>query len=278
MARPKAKSVFAEARWLYTLSRPRRPDSSEQFGALRAKRSRPSDKSGTQTKEIVILMQRGSAYSHSSRTGFTIIEILAVIAIIALLSAIVFGLARGATERAKISQARAELALLAQHLEEFRSHYGDYPRIETSESNSPNENTATQRAGEQGAIRFLDALNGMRPVRARDARFSSENRQRSFIDRDRFWFEFSPTLQPPAAGSDSETAEGALIDPWGNLYRYFYEPDDPPPAAGNRPTWRNPRFVIYSKGPDGEHEPPGQDGFLDRNHPTNIDNVFAEER
>ncbi len=58
-----------------------------------------------------------------------------------------------------------------------------------------------------------------------------------------------------------------LVDPWGRPYRYAYR---------NITPWNNPRYVLYSAGPDGvadEHLSPG--GFPDANTGENRDNLHA---
>ncbi len=67
----------------------------------------------------------------------------------------------------------------------------------------------------------------------------------------------------------SVDASGALVDPWGQAYRYTYRE----PMA----TWRNLQFVLYSIGPDGADVSdllPG--GFVDQSSPAVSDNLFAD--
>lgn len=59
-----------------------------------------------------------------------------------------------------------------------------------------------------------------------------------------------------------------LLDPWGRPYRYAYR---------SRSPWTNPRFVIYSAGPDGADAAellPG--GFADSSVDANLDNLLPE--
>lgn len=65
-----------------------------------------------------------------SRRGFTLLELLAVIAIIAILSGIVIGVGRRASESGKIARAKAELATIGAALEAYKRSYGDYPRTD----------------------------------------------------------------------------------------------------------------------------------------------------
>jgi prepilin-type N-terminal cleavage/methylation domain-containing protein len=60
--------------------------------------------------------------------AFTLIELLTVIAILAVLGGLAIGSSQGAKQRSLSAQARAELAQLAQELENFKRRHGDYPR------------------------------------------------------------------------------------------------------------------------------------------------------
>ncbi|MFI5357407.1 MAG: prepilin-type N-terminal cleavage/methylation domain-containing protein [Opitutales bacterium] len=65
-----------------------------------------------------------------SLLGFTLLELLTVIAIIAILVSITFGIARGVKQHMAVQQARAELAVQTQSLEEHFRRSGDYPHTE----------------------------------------------------------------------------------------------------------------------------------------------------
>lgn len=66
------------------------------------------------------------------RAGFTLLELLSVLAIVGIVTAVLIGSAQGARERATLAQTRAELAVLAQALEAYKTRYGDYPRTADS--------------------------------------------------------------------------------------------------------------------------------------------------
>lgn len=72
---------------------------------------------------------------------------------------------------------------------------------------------------------------------------------RSFLDRDRF---------------ARDGPEGILLDPWGRSYTYRYSPEE-----GGRFG-----FLLYSRGPDGEHAPPSAGEKSDRSAPANRDNLY----
>lgn len=62
--------------------------------------------------------------------------------------------------------------------------------------------------------------------------------------------------------------QAVLLDPWGKPYLYAYQVSRP---------WQNPRYVLYSSGPDESDAPawlPG--GFPDRSPLANQDNLYAD--
>jgi prepilin-type N-terminal cleavage/methylation domain-containing protein len=188
--------------------------------------------------------------------AFTLIELLTVIAIVGVLSAIVIGVGRRATESGKIARAKAELAALSAALESYKRHFGDYPQIV---SDSAPADTAS---GE----RLYAALNGQRGPLLGSSAFSQ--RQRVFVSTAAF------TLADPVA---AETATNLFLDPWGNPYRYCYTPG----AA-----WKNPGFVLFSAGPDGDTTLPfpgdgiksaTYDSALNDSKPVNLDNIYANQ-
>jgi prepilin-type N-terminal cleavage/methylation domain-containing protein len=190
-------------------------------------------------------------------SAFTLLELLAVIAIIAVLSGIVIGVGRRASESGKTARAKAELAAIGAALETYKRTYGDYPRILSDSLAS-----ADSPAGQQ----LYAALNGQRAPQLGAAIWDATKRQRVLLEKSRF------ALASPTAADD---AANSLIDPWGNPYRYAYNPGT---------SWKSSSFVLLSSGPDGNVTLPiPDDGIISAAYeaiqvdgrPVNLDNIYA---
>ena len=64
---------------------------------------------------------------HKKRSGFTMIEILLVVVIIGILAGIAIPRMGGKTEKAKISQATANITALGMAIQEYEMMNGNYP-------------------------------------------------------------------------------------------------------------------------------------------------------
>jgi general secretion pathway protein G len=64
------------------------------------------------------------------RAAFTLLEVMAVVVLIAVLAGIVIGVGARASETARATRARAELAVLAAALESYKGVHGDFPRTD----------------------------------------------------------------------------------------------------------------------------------------------------
>lgn len=196
--------------------------------------------------------------------GFTLLELLAVIAIIAVLTSVVIGVGRRASESGKIARAKAELAVLSAALESYKRQYGDYPQTGAVAVNAL---TATPAADDGPGILF-NALAGKRGPRAALTAIDGP----MFAEFAKLSLQSSTSL--PTPGNTTQLAN-AFLDPWGHRYLYFYKTD--------ATSWTNPSFVLYSAGPDADraateaecHTPPSATGVIDVAAAPNLDNVFA---
>ena len=197
----------------------------------------------------------------SKCVGFTLIELLMVIAVILILAGITFGISRGVQNAQARAKARAELAIISQSLEQYKSVNGDYPwETETKELDRAKE--------------FAKALMGWKEfdqtgsITYKDKENVPSTGPRSFIDPEKLsYYGILPTE------SDDMPADLYFTDPWGNGYIYRYR-------TSTSGTWNNFGYVLYSKGPDSSHLAVSNDGILDatlRKNSKNADNIYAGE-
>jgi len=189
--------------------------------------------------------------------GFTLVELLMVIAVILILAGITFGISRGVQNSQARANAKAELAIISQSLEQHKSVNGDYPWV----NDEPQE--------------FAKALMGWKEFNQsggtpnyKDKDSVPSTGPRSFIDPKKL--SYSGILPTE---SNEMPADMYFTDPWGNEYIYSYRTS----ASGN---WDNFGYVLYSKGSDGSHVEVSSDGILDatlRQNSQNADNIYAGE-
>ncbi len=175
--------------------------------------------------------------------AFTLLELLAVIAIIAVLTGIVIGVGRRASEAGKNARAKAELAALSAALESYKRQYGDYPR---TDDNASLVQSLIGRLSPTGA-----PLSPAGKVQIEAAKF-----------------QFALAANPDVSIDPFGNASALLLDPWSQPYRYVYK------TGGG--SWTNPSFVLYSIGSDGADSSallPG--GFIDIAPAANADNLYA---
>ena len=72
-------------------------------------------------------MKHSSPQSQLHRRAFTLVELLVVIAIIAILAAMLLPVLNMVKEKAKVNQARSEMALLVTAIQSYHSAYSRYP-------------------------------------------------------------------------------------------------------------------------------------------------------
>jgi type II secretory pathway pseudopilin PulG len=224
------------------------------------------------------------------RGGFSVIELLAVIGILALLGTFAVGAINGAKERARRTQASAELAALVTALEEFKRHYGDYPQLgefaqapatpsgvtaALPNGSGPGVNTVQAKlfnclTGVFGPRSFGNAnrLNGpnLLPPQFADAKHINGTLTNTYL------VPVSNTPNPP-----SKTEQNvSILDPWGRRYLYYYK------NARTPNNWQMPGYILYSAGArvaaNGTQTPPINTTtgmFLATQTPEMADNIYA---
>ncbi len=126
--------------------------------------------------------------------AFTLLEIMVTMAIVAALGAIALHGAHRASQASRVARAKAELAVLATALEDYRRMCGDYPRT-------------------NDASRLLQALIGQRGPRDEAVRLHS------FVELARF--------SVSGVSDPFSDATAVIVDPWGRSYRYAYRTQSP---------------------------------------------------
>jgi len=188
--------------------------------------------------------------------AYTLMEVLVVFGRLVVLSAIVAGVKLGLDSRVALSRARGEMAVLAQSLQEYKLHYGDYPWIDP---------------GSDGSKELYGALIGNRRPTAgflldsasRELRVDSsgdplaDEKGRHFIGTKTLtvgerlgngYALVSPVPELPLS-LDGQFAQHVFLDPWGRPYTYGYKTAT---AGGDGREWRRAGYLLMSSGPDGE--------------------------
>lgn len=165
--------------------------------------------------------------------AFTLIELLAVIAIIGILCALTFGAIRGVQQRAAISQAKAELAVLAQALEAYKQQYGDYPA--SAGTNNPTATSLTLTTSDGPAILFNALVGNIGPSGS-----AISGGGHVFVEASKFSLLSSTAGTVPTASTGGTPLVNGFVDPWGNLYLYYYKTSN----------WKSPSYVLLSVGPN----------------------------
>jgi type II secretory pathway pseudopilin PulG len=220
--------------------------------------------------------------------GFTVLELLLVMGILVALAGFAVVGISGAKQRTAIARAKGELALLAQALEDYKRHYGDYPETGPSAANAQRVTVGANglSAGPGLATtpaRLLNALIGVYGP----ANFTNRVNGPTLVDVTRLTLEipFSsaalttsnlmttfavPVGSPPA----KPAANNSFVDPWGNRYLYFYK-------ASATARWNASSYVLYSTGPDGAStirpDATGLFSGVTQTTGDNADNLYADK-
>lgn len=206
-------------------------------------------------------------------SAFTLIELLAVMAIIAVLTTFAFGIIKGVREHAAVQRAKAELAILAGALEEYRRYYGDYPQ--TGEFAHAAPDTGSRLNVTHAEAKLFNALTGVFGPSA----FGAANRLNGSSFVDILKLRLDPTITLPANFQNpfgtpplKPEVTACFVDPWGRRYLYYYR------SARNPAQWQAPGYGLYSTGHDGQHTGPPVTGIFAANQQitaANADNIYA---
>lgn len=131
-----------------------------------------------------------------------------VIAVILILAGITFGISRGVQNAQARAQAKAELAVIAQALEQFKSRYGDYPWLLSSDA-YPTKNLAYALSGRL----VIKNVSGT-PTAVVITDEDQIEKNPKFLDLTKF------------STTEENGAVNNILDPWGNSYRYYYKYDN----------------------------------------------------
>lgn len=165
--------------------------------------------------------------SENRRSGFTLLELLVTISILAILASIFFGIQRGVFSAQAQAKARAEMAVIAAALEEFKTRYGDYPW--------------TDRPGGVAENVYLHQILTGQVYLDRGSATSSPAMRTG--DRRPLMDVGSLTLEPINPSAPESGAR--IIDPWDGDYVYYYR------ANASDSAWENPGFILLSRGESG---------------------------
>ncbi len=230
----------------------------------------------------------------STTSGFTLIELLMVMVVVAILSAILFGISTGVRNSQNKARAKADLAVIAQALEQFKLKYGDFPwhdsnvgaypsysgddpDVSTGDENKTNTMLLYALTGRLSMERQPDGSIGVELI-SDDLDNDEVIRRPSFIDASKLSVEYAKL----ADGEDDLNRPYLILDPWGQPYKYWYKWEN---TENNSPTpvWEVFGYHLFSKGDDrledttfinantGAIQPAYKDAE------ENLDNIFIGE-
>lgn len=158
---------------------------------------------------MAVSRKQKSSQNQLKIQGFTLVELLATIAIMGILIGVIIGTMGFATRKSDLSKARSQIARIQFGLEKYKAQWGMYPRISAWTNQAP----ATALQGNTNLVWIL-------------------YKQPS---------QYTAAKVVYAEFKESEiSGNGAILDPWGNLYYY----------NGLNPTQNPDSYDIMSKGPD----------------------------
>jgi prepilin-type N-terminal cleavage/methylation domain-containing protein len=222
--------------------------------------------------------------SRDKQTGFTLVELLMVIAILGVLAAITFGVLQAVKDTQNRTIAKAELAVLAQALERFKSKYGDYPWTAVGSDPSNSDPTNQMMVAKENSALLLNALMGWGrfDLTGSAPNFDPNLKGVALIDVSKFAVRQIGSdldyVDYPVGGTSAPFGF-YLVDPMGNPYVYLNG------KTATLSAWENFSYILYSKGSDRVDSVAGlnlETGIatgddIYRYNEQNADNLYAGE-
>lgn len=154
--------------------------------------------------------------------AFTLLEILTVIAIIAILASLVIATSGYIQEMAGNKRAKVEINAFESALNDYKLDYGEFPE------------------GDGGSNSTEDVLKALHPKEGK------------------VYLQMNKAFEYKSPADSNYYTNNRLIDPFGNPYRYFYDPE----TAENPQTGKKNNSPmapdIWSWGKDGEQRNKGK--------------------
>lgn len=201
-----------------------------------------------------------------------------VIAVILILAGITFGISRGVQNAQARAKAKAELAVISQALETFKSKYGDYPWVGVSNVSGNDE----LRNAAHGLMKTLVGWQAVDGTQAGGSNSLGQTFTRgdsildvSHLSLSRDW--------PTGSTETSPSGDIYFVDPWGNPYVYIYKDRSEHTLGTAGGPWSRFGYILFSLGADGAASSSGIDensgeilpAFRDADE--NIDNIYSGE-
>lgn len=164
--------------------------------------------------------------TQSSQRGFTLVEMLAVITIIVILAAVTVGGMGYARDKQARSQARVQIDLLSNALEEYKNVNGSYP---TGGNASKGDSNLLYRALYWDTDDNGSGADADDQQRIYLAELNPDNNKQGWIEGNK--------------------SNAKIVDPWGNEYLFR---SGKTASGQTNPSARNPDFDLWSAGPDGK--------------------------
>lgn len=183
----------------------------------------------------------------TSRSAFTLVELLTVIAIIAVLMGILFPTIGAAIESAKKTQAKNDELQIVNAVKAYYTEYGKYPVLSTEQG--------TDKEFKAGGTSTDNLLNVLRANgQGRDNPTGPDN-----LNPRRIVFLEVPNVKVDTAGKrkNGVGGDGIFYDPWGNAYSIKidsnYDNNLTNPYTSNAgPTTLNTGAIAWSIGRDSK--------------------------